>query len=89
MIHILKCWPEFYNEVITGQKKFEFRLNDGNYKTCDALLLQEYSSHKKLYSGRSTKVRVTSVLEVEAIPFTGKGCIEIKKCVIMSIEIFL
>ncbi|MBA2610540.1 MAG: DUF3850 domain-containing protein [Bacteroidetes bacterium] len=32
MVHLLKCWPEFYNEVITGAKKFEFRLNDRDFK---------------------------------------------------------
>jgi hypothetical protein len=37
--HKLKCWSEPFNEVMNGQKKFEYRLNDRNYEMEDFTLL--------------------------------------------------
>jgi acyl-coenzyme A synthetase/AMP-(fatty) acid ligase len=39
MIHTLKIWPEYYKEVESGLKTFEFRNNDRNFKTGDLVEL--------------------------------------------------
>lgn len=43
MIHQIKIAPCYFREVATGQKTFELRKNDRNYKADDKLILQEYN----------------------------------------------
>ena len=43
MTHVLKCWPEYYEAVIGGEKTFEVRKWDRPYRVGDTLLLKEYN----------------------------------------------
>jgi hypothetical protein len=43
-IHKLKILPKYFNLVLEGDKNFEIRKDDRNYKIGDALLLQEYEN---------------------------------------------
>lgn len=40
--HLLKAWPQFFNPVYSGQKPFEIRKNDRNFKVGDILVLREF-----------------------------------------------
>lgn len=60
--HNLKCWPEPFNEVTTGIKTFEYRLNDRDYKNHDILILNEWDPVKKWYTGKTITVKVTSIM---------------------------
>jgi len=42
MTHELKCWPEFYQPTIDGDKQFEFRRDDRPYSVDDQLVLREF-----------------------------------------------
>lgn len=69
-IHELKTWPEYWAEVAAGNKTFEIRKNDRNFKVGDHLLLQEYDPFSEEfdhgftsgYSGRSVLCEVTYIL---------------------------
>ena len=68
MIHELKTWPKYYKEVINGNKNFEVRKDDRNFKEGDILKLQEYRTHgygdiPSGYTGRSTSRKVTYILQ--------------------------
>ena len=63
MIHDLKTWPKEYEAVITGRKRFEFRLNDRRFKTNDRLKLWEWDPTLEKYTGRYCLVRVTYILK--------------------------
>ena len=41
-IHELKILPEYFEAVVSGNKRFEIRKNDRNYKKGDILRLNEY-----------------------------------------------
>lgn len=43
--HQLKCWPEFFDAVASGQKTFEVRKNDRGYQAGDTLILRAYDPH--------------------------------------------
>lgn len=62
-IHDLKIDPEYFDDVITGEKRFEVRKNDRNYKKGDLLNLQEYDRGKKEYTGRKTLIPVRYILD--------------------------
>lgn len=60
MIHYLKTWPEYYQLVETGEKRFELRNNDRHFAVGDQLHLQEWDAVSG-YSGRECTVSVDYV----------------------------
>lgn len=61
MTHVLKIYPEFFDDVKFGRKTFEVRKFDRNYKLGDVLVLKDYDGFN--YSGRFVFVRVVYVLD--------------------------
>ena len=62
MIHELKLNEEFFGEVLTGNKTFEVRKNDRDYKVGDCLKLLSYDPDKKQYTGGEAKRKITYIL---------------------------
>ncbi|MBS3079898.1 DUF3850 domain-containing protein [Candidatus Pacearchaeota archaeon] len=56
-----KTWPEHFQKIIDGKKKFEVRLADFSIKEGDILILEEYDPESKEYTGRSIKKKVNFV----------------------------
>lgn len=54
-----KVWPEYFEAIISGKKKFELRLNDFEVNEGDTLVLEEWDPITKEYSGRKIEKRVT------------------------------
>lgn len=79
MIQTLKTWPDYFNAVLSGEKTFEIRKNDRDYKVGDELRLEEYIPDDLQYTGRVIAVTVTYILH------GGNFGIEDGYCV-MSIE---
>lgn len=48
MLHKLKIRPKFFKAVISGEKTFEIRRNDRNFKVGDRIELKEYSKKSGL-----------------------------------------
>lgn len=61
MKHILKIWPEFYQEVVNGNETSQIRKDDRNYQNGDELSLMEYMPKEDIYTGRTCTVKVTAV----------------------------
>lgn len=62
MNHTLKTDSKHFQAVLSGLKKFEYRLNDRGYELGDQLTLNEIDENK-LYTGRSCKVHVSYILK--------------------------
>ena len=58
-----KIWPEYFDAVTSGKKKYELRLNDFEVNEGDTLLLEEWDPATKAYTGRSIEKKVTYVLK--------------------------
>ena len=58
-IHLLKCWPEFFKAVKSGEKTFEIRMNDREYQVGDVLIMSEYDPSTSTYTGEHVSRRVT------------------------------
>lgn len=63
MIHELKTWSEYFNEVFMGHKTFDVRKNDRDFKIGDTLILKEWDKENKKYTGRKLARKVTYIFE--------------------------
>ena len=62
MIHELKTWNEYFEEVLMGHKTFEIRENDRNFKKGDTLILKEWDDFRETFTGRKLARTETYVL---------------------------
>jgi len=83
MIHELKILPEYFEPVIKGEKTFEIRVNDRDFKKGDYLALNEYYGGK--YTSRSCMVYVDYILS-DAKELLPKGVVamSIKPCALLK-----
>ncbi|OGY15643.1 MAG: hypothetical protein A2784_04495 [Candidatus Chisholmbacteria bacterium RIFCSPHIGHO2_01_FULL_48_12] len=56
-----KIWPEYFEAVASGKKRYELRLNDFKINEGDTLVLEEWDPQTAKYTGRKTQKRVTYV----------------------------
>ena len=56
-----KIWPEYFEEVVSGKKNFEVRLNDFDISEGDTFILEEWDPNTKSYTGRNIEKKVTYV----------------------------
>lgn len=56
-----KILPIYFEAVISGKKKYELRLNDFEINEGDTLILEEWNSDQKEYTGRTIEKKVTYV----------------------------
>ena len=61
MVHQLKTWPEAFQAVWGGLKKYELRKDDREFKVGDGLFLREWDPVTKEYSGRALQATVTHI----------------------------
>ena len=61
-VHELKCWPEFFKEVVSGNKTFEIRKNDRDFKVGDYLDLREFDPKTCKYTKKSAMYKITYML---------------------------
>lgn len=61
MIHELKIWPEYFEEILAGTKTFEVRKNDRDFKTGDILLLME--TIDDMHTGRGVSKTISYILQ--------------------------
>ena len=64
VIHELKTWGIFWNEVNARTKMFEVRKNDRNFKVGDVLVLREWDHKRKRYTGNVAYRFVTLVMDL-------------------------
>lgn len=56
-----KIWPEYFEAVASGKKKFELRLNDFEINEGDTLVLEEWDPKTKKYTGRRVEKHIAYV----------------------------
>jgi uncharacterized protein YqfB (UPF0267 family) len=80
MIHNLKTWPEYYEQVDVGAKTFEIRkADDREFKVGDILRLYEFDPIEQVCSGRVTPVIVSYILAEQPFVPEGYVCMAIHK----------
>ncbi len=80
MIHELKIYHRYFDDVVSGEKPFEVRRGDRDYKAGDYLALNEYNDEIAAYTGRSCLMLVTYILDDEEYCKSGFVIMGIKPC---------
>lgn len=81
-----KIWPEYFDLVVSGKKKFEIRLADFDITEGDTLLLEEWNPQTKEYTGRSIAKKVGYVAKFKLDAFGQEEEIKEKGIQIISLE---
>lgn len=76
MIIEKKVWPEYFEKILSGNKKYELRLADFECNPGDVLVLKEWSPKTKQYTGRVIEKKVTYVLKTKELKFWSKEDID-------------
>ena len=58
-IHVLKCWPKYFEELFSGKKTFDIRRNDRDYKVGEFLDIKEWCPTTEKFSGRSVFFKIS------------------------------
>lgn len=85
MIHELKTIPQYFNDVLSGEKSFEVRKFDRPFHKGDMLALNEFNPKTKSYTGRSCLVYIDYILNDPAYCKEGYAILAIKPCVVHRI----
>jgi len=65
MVHELKTWIEYFQLMVSGEKSFDLRKNDRDFRAGHELLLKEYDKDSKKYTSRKLHFKITYVLKGE------------------------
>ena len=81
-----KIWPEYFSRILSGEKTFELRLADWEFKVGDVLVLKEWDPKTKEYTGREIEKEITYVLKTKDIHLWPEEDIEKYGFQIISIK---
>jgi len=69
MIIEKKCWPVYFEKILSGKKTFEIRLGDFVCEEGDILRLREYHPVKREYTGRVLDKEITFIMNTQDVDF--------------------
>jgi len=71
-----KTDKDFFEKILSGEKKFELRLADWECNPGDILVLKEVDPKTKEYTGRVLEKEITYILKTKELQFFTKEDIE-------------
>jgi len=81
-----KIWPEYFELVLAGKKKFELRLNDFDLKEGDILILEEWDPKSKQYTGRKIEKKVDYILKFKLDDFGQENSIKENGLMVIQLD---
>lgn len=81
-----KIWPEYFELVALGKKKFELRLADFDIVEGDTLVLEEWDPKTKEYTGRKLEKKAGFILKFKLGDFGQEKDIIEKGLQVISFE---
>jgi len=81
-----KIWPEYFELVLSGKKKFELRLADFDVAEGDVLLLEEWDPETKEYTGRNIEKKVSYILKFHLDDFGQEQIIKEKGLFVIQLD---
>ncbi len=71
-----KVWREYFDKIISGEKKFELRLADFEVNKGDTLILEEWDKDKEEYAGRKIEGVATYIIKTRGQTFWPQEDVE-------------
>ncbi|MDE1845799.1 MAG: DUF3850 domain-containing protein [Candidatus Micrarchaeota archaeon] len=71
-----KIWPQYFEKILSGEKKFEIRLADFEVNSGDVLVLREWNPETKEYTGRKIEKMVKYVSKINNLSTYSKEQME-------------
>jgi hypothetical protein len=68
VFHDLKSWPDYFQPIWDGRKRFDMRRDDRPFKPGDTVRLREYLPESQAYTGR------VLVADIAYVQRPHKGC---------------
>lgn len=81
-----KSWPEDFELIASGKKKFDFRLADFDVNEGDTLILEEWDPTTKRYTGRRIEKKAEYVRKFGLDDFGQQKEIEEKGFYIIQLQ---
>lgn len=81
-----KTWIEGFEKILSGEKTFDVRLANFECKPGDILVLEEYDSKLKKYTGRKIEKKITFVLNTKEQKYWSQSDIKKEGIVIMAFK---
>lgn len=72
-IHRLKTWAHLLNQILIGEKTWELRKYDRDFKEGDLLSLEGYLKEDKKYTGSSFLTKIDKIHTSATVPMIPKG----------------
>lgn len=74
-----KCWPEWFDKFVSGERTFELRLADFDLKDGDVMVMEEYNPETKQYTGRVARFKCQRVEHSAQNPLQFYNVDDVKK----------
>lgn len=68
MVHELKINVNYFKHVLIGNKTFEVRKNDREYKVGDSIVLNEWNNEEQYFTGRKVSGKITYITDFMQLP---------------------
>jgi hypothetical protein len=81
-----KAWPETFEAVLNGKKKFDLRLDDFPCSEGDILILEEWNPATKQYTGRKIEKKIKYVMKTKDLKFWKKEDVDRLGLQVISFE---
>jgi len=81
-----KTWPEFFELIMAGKKRFDLRVADFDIQEGDILVLEEWDPKTKEYTGRKIEKKIDYVLKFGLNDFGQKQEMEKNGIYIMQFK---
>ena len=67
-----KCWPSYFEKILSGEKTFDVRLADWKCDVGDILVLKEWKPKTKKFTGRILEKKITYIAKTKDFKFFTK-----------------
>ena len=81
-----KTWPELFEAVLSGEKKFDLRLADEEFDVGDVLVLEEWSPEEEKYTGRKIEKKISFVMKINEVDFWSEDDVNKYGYVVVSLD---
>lgn len=75
-VHKVKCWPNYYDAIVAGDKRFDVRRDDRGYQKGDIVCLQKYDPKTCRFVGSRATMPYSIEKEIKYILTGGQFGIE-------------